>query len=150
MNKDQEKEIVFKGDILKVVAAKLGMSIEEAEKHYQFMVKGIQDTLWDPTLGTLTIPKIGNLYFRVGKAKKYLKIGTPEKRYYKVIEERVKHVEQDRVDRNLVGKNNIHLIPPVTLCTNLVGRRSLQEIEEFQNKHYDKHKKAKDHSGILY
>jgi hypothetical protein len=144
------KEIVYKGDILDVVATQMNLDRDVAEKQYKFMVKTLQKVLWDPEIGSLKLPHLGTLYFRVGKARNYLKVGTPEKNYYKVVKKRVELIAEDREDPKRTNRNNIHLIPPVTMVTNLVGKRSLKEIEEFQNSYYERVKKNKDHSGILY
>lgn len=147
--KQEAKEIVFKGDILKKVAQELDMPIDQAEKNYGFMIKALQETLWDPEIAGLKVPFLGTLWFRLGKARKYLKVGTPGKDYFETIKKRVENLEQDRVDRGLEGRRNLHMFPPVTLITNLVGRRNLKEIEEFQNKYYERVTKSKDYSGVV-
>lgn len=135
-------EVAFSRDIIAEVAEKTGYSKEKVEANYHALVDTIKKMTQEEDVSTIYVPFLGSMYFKPLKFRHYLKnvrdrerspIPAMEKRTHKLIEdlgpEYHRHLKRSKM-------------------SNLFLNRAMKkkQLEEHQNKAYDKLKESKDHS----
>jgi hypothetical protein len=134
-------ETAFLKDIVSEVSEKTGYSKEKVEANYFALLDTIKQMTKEEDVSTIYIPKIGSMYFKPLKFKHYLEnVKDKEKSPIPAMASRSKRLVED-----LTGVYHRHM--KRSKMSNLYFNKgfSKKQIEEHQNKAYDKLKESQDY-----
>jgi len=140
-------EIAFKQDVVDRMVEELGMPRDKVEKNLEAMILTMEERSMEPECGTMFLPHLGTMYFRVNtvhrviekiiangrnfsksmlKFKEKVELIRPMLQYWKDSEPQARI---ERIKNSYLNKG-----------------MSVKEIEEFQNKKYNEFKKDQEYS----
>ena len=138
-------EIAFTADIIERMYEELDMPKERIKNNVALMLECIHKKSLEEDVGAMFISHIGTMYFKQAAASKYMKAvlehdpDTKSKPFKQLVKKinKLKPIFESRKNKSPQLKRQI--------ITNfrLTKRRSIKEVEEFQNKIYNEWKSQK-------
>jgi hypothetical protein len=133
---DSEKEITTNKDIVKKVAERTGATEKQVEYILTFITKYIHSVMKDPLVLSIKLPYIGYMYLKVGflKAFRYKDVYSTSKELY-IKKARLFAIKrQNYITKIMITKcERRHAKKSVVSDYSYVGRKSVEEIENYQN-----------------
>lgn len=134
-------ETAFLKDIVSEVAEKTGYSKDKVEANYFALLDTIKQMTKEEDVSTIYIPKLGSMYFKPLKFKHYLKnVKDKEKEPIPDMESRTKRLLEEL-------SSGYHRHMKRSKMSNFYFNKGFnkKELEEHQNKAYDKLKESQDY-----
>lgn len=134
-------ETAFLKDIVAEVSEKTGYSKEKVEANYYALLDTIKQMTKEEDVSTIYIPFIGSMYFKPLKFRHYFKnVKEKERNSLPEIKRRA-----DKLIEDLEGKYHRHMKKSKMYNPYFTRFFSKKQLEEHQNKAYDKLKESQDY-----